>query len=374
MNTYSEAILRLQQAVARRGIHYSLDRLDAPLAELNTPHKALPPTVHVAGTNGKGSTSAFLSAALRHCGLTVGTYTSPHVTSYCERIAIDGTPISESDFCRYLSKIMAIGSAEQSSEFELLTLLSFCYFSDRRPDVVIVETGLGGRLDATNVIMPILSILTPIGLDHQDILGHDIRLIAAEKAGIIKPNIPVISAIQPPRAETVIIAAATANRSPLTVVAPWDSLPPDFQLTASYQRQNAAVADAAARHVLNRLGRADDHVMAGLAQATLWGRFTQYRINNHVVTIDGAHNAHGLSALFATLPAPRAVWMGMLKTKSLSDALAKLPPSVTTLYVYCPDPDRWHAPEDFQALLTSPVSPHSDVTQLPHITDDLLIT
>jgi dihydrofolate synthase / folylpolyglutamate synthase len=374
VRSYSEAIESLHQAVARRGIHYSLDSLSAPLATLGNPHRALPPVIHVAGTNGKGSTTTLIASALQACGLRVGTFTSPHLLSYCERIAINGMPISEDDFCRYLQLAMAASPADISSEFELLTLMAFRYFANTLPDILVIETGLGGRLDSTNVVQPALTVITPIGLDHQDILGADLRRIATEKAGIIKLGIPVISAQQPPAVSDVIDAIAAPLNSPVTYVTPWPSIPQGFRLKADYQRQNAAVAEAAVTTILSQMDQSKSGIAQGLSDAFIWGRFTQYRLGTTTVTIDGAHNPHGLAALFTTLPKPRTLWMGMLRTKALADSLATLPRSIHTLSVYCPDPNRWYTPDEYQELTQIPVTEHSTTASLPEWDGDSLIT
>jgi dihydrofolate synthase/folylpolyglutamate synthase len=374
VSAYSEAIEHLQQAVARRGIHYSLDRLAAPLAALGNPHLTLPPVIHVAGTNGKGSTTTLMASALRACGLKVGTYMSPHLLSYCERMAIDGIPISEDNFCRYLQMAIAASPTDISSEFELLTLMAFRHFADTRPDVLIVETGLGGRLDATNVVHPALSVLTPIGMDHQDILGSDLSSIAAEKSGIIKFGIPVISAQQPDDAKRVIDATATTHQTTVSYISPWAALPPGFRLKADYQKQNAAVAEAAVTTLLSQIGHPNIGISQGLSDAFIWGRFTQYRGDNTTITIDGAHNPHGLTALFETIPCPTTVWMGMLRTKPLAEGLATIPQSVKTLFVYCPDPTRWYTPKDYRELTHIVVTDTSVTDTLPRHDNDILIT
>lgn len=371
---FSNAIATLQQAIYRRGIHYSLDRLYEPLARLNNPHTTLPPVIHVAGTNGKGSTVTFIASALSSVGLTVGTYTSPHILSYRERIAINGIPISEPDFCHYLDLASQASGPDLSSEFELLTLMALRYFSDKAPDIIIIETGLGGRLDATNVITPILTVLTPIGLDHQDILGESIQEIAHEKAGIIKPGIPVISALQSPEVSQVLTNEAHRISSPITFITPWDQIPDHFRLRADYQRQNVAVAEASAKQALAHINRLPKNILAGLAKASIWGRYNQYRHHNAIITVDGAHNSHGFNALFNSHPHPTTLWMGMLCTKSLTDAVRYIPDSVQAIYLYCPDPDRWHSPDTLQPLTSTPIYDGSNTTLFPPHTTDLLIT
>jgi len=341
VSTYLNAIAALQQAVIRRGIHYSLDRMIAPLTSLGSPHLALPPVIHIAGTNGKGSTTTFIAAALQAAGLRVGTYTSPHLLSYCERIAINGTSISELDFSQYLHRVMGVATAEQSSEFEILTMMAFLYFSETPLDVVILETGLGGRLDATNIVTPVISVLTPIGLDHQDILGPDLRSIAIEKAGIIKPGVPAFSARQHPDVAAVLPECIWID--------PWDTLPEGYRLNADYQRQNAALARAVVRHFMP--GAPSSVIDHGLKNAFIWGRFTELKQGSKTIIIDGAHNSHGIAAVMATMaaryPGPFSLWMGMLRTKNRDAALHYLPDTLASVFSYCPDPERWHCPAEW---------------------------
>lgn len=360
MNTaYDRAVLRLNEAVARRGIHYSLDRFRVFLESLGAPHRQLPPCIHIAGTNGKGSTLTYLKAALMKLGLTVGTYTSPHIIDYTERICINGIPIPKDDFVRLLNETTT-PELVVSSEFEILTAMAFRYFSRTRPDVVIVETGMGGRLDATNVIDPILSVITPVGLDHQAILGNTIQEIAGEKAGIIKPNCPVVSAVQVPDAAAVIAKAASENRAQLTIAEPISIIPPNHRMQADYQKSNIAVAQAALTQLRkiappewNTGTWSDDVIQAGLAEAEIWGRFSRYQTaTGQTIVIDGAHNVHGFSALSKAMHTAYpgrsvSLWIGMLAVKSVSESLAAFTVPVTDWRIYCPDPIRWHPPAAF---------------------------
>ena len=190
------------------------------------------------------STTAFISHSLSHLGYQVGTYTSPHLFDYRERLQLNHTPISESDFTDYISQVIEV-SSDRLTEFEILTLASFLYFRDTSPDFVIYETGLGGRLYTTNVITPILTLITRIDYDHQDLLGPTLTDIATEKAGIIKPNCPVITiSTQPTEALTVLEATSKAQAAPLKVAQPL-SLPSSFAMQGAFQEENIAIADEA---------------------------------------------------------------------------------------------------------------------------------
>lgn len=356
-STFESVLARLATFKHRRGIRYDLaDFLDA-CACFDHPESRLPPVIHVAGTNGKGSTVAYLATGFRAMGLRVGTYTSPHMRSYCERIADNDGTISESVFCDLAERVMAGLSpslAERITEFEVLTLMAFLYFAngieggasvrsnvltspfkergiegDLPFDIIIIETGLGGRLDATNVVTPIASVITPIGLDHQDILGDTLLKIAAEKAGIIKPTVPVFTAIQDPVAQDVLSATAAKNNAFLQVIAPWGTLPKSFVMQGDYQRQNAALAYAVVSWLFEG---ADSLVMPQemlerdlLAPAMVWGRFTVLHMAGRRVIIDGAHNVHGLRGLQDSLRAHHVsrptLWMGILKNRPLEGML-----------------------------------------------------
>ncbi len=338
MTRYQDAIATLSTAVARRGIHYSLDRLTAPLEKLGNPQLRLPPCIHVAGTNGKGSTTAMIQSALTQLGYQVGTYTSPHILSYCERISWNSTPIDEAGFSTLFDQVWPVATAHDLSEFETLTIMGLLYFTDRQPDFVVIETGLGGRLDATNVISPAASVITPIGLDHQDILGSTLTDIAKEKAGIIKPGVPAFSAIQDPSIRPIFLNA--------TQVPPWKTLPAGMRLTGDYQRQNAALAEAVVSYLCPN--ESIDAIQKGIKSAQIWGRWTQYQMGAQRIIVDGAHNAHGIRAMRHTIErdwaqTPVTCWMGMLTTKNLSESLVELPKSITQSYTYCPDVTRWHS-------------------------------
>ena len=388
-STFESVLARLATFKHRRGIRYDLADFLAACACLDNPERRLPPVIHVAGTNGKGSTVAYLATGFRAMGLRVGTYTSPHMQSYCERIADNDGPISESVFSELAERVMAglaPDLAEKITEFEVLTLMAFLYFANgiqgdavmgfkgRQPfekikfldevektqgfDIVIIETGLGGRLDATNVVTPIATVITPIGLDHQDILGDTLEKIAAEKAGIIKPNVPVFTAIQDPTAQDVLSATAAKNNAFLHVISPWDTLPKSFVMQGDYQRQNAALAYAVVSWLFEG---ADSLVMPQemlvhelLAPAMVWGRFTVLHSAGRRVIIDGAHNVHGLRGLQDSLRAhgvaSPTVWMGVLKNRPLSDMLTSWEGWASALWYTDFAPGTSHAFADVQAL------------------------
>ncbi|HZJ74689.1 MAG TPA: Mur ligase family protein, partial [Perlabentimonas sp.] len=178
------------------------------------PHKNFK-TVHVAGTNGKGSTSHMLASILQNAGYKVGLYTSPHLVDFRERIKINGIPIDKDTVIDFVEKNKSIFATMKPSFFEMTVALAFKYFAEQEVDIAVVEVGLGGRLDSTNIISPELSVITNIGLDHTDMLGDTLELIAAEKAGIIKPNTPVVICETQPETQNIFIKKAHDNSAPI---------------------------------------------------------------------------------------------------------------------------------------------------------------
>ena len=186
------------------GTRPGLERVQALLALVDHPEASVP-TIHIAGTNGKGSTVNYLMEMIKETGLTVGTYTSPYIESFNERIAIDGRPIADEALVSLVDKYQPLvaqldedEAVKGITEFETLTAMALDYFREQAVDVAIIEVGLGGLLDSTNVVQPLLCGITTIGLDHTDILGDTLEKIAAQKAGIIKPNIPVVTWLSEP--------------------------------------------------------------------------------------------------------------------------------------------------------------------------------
>jgi len=202
------AILRYLYGLQYRGIKVGLKNIRALTASAGHPERQFP-CFHVAGTNGKGSTASFLASILTESGYRTGLYTSPHLVEFVERIRIDGVPISEKLLAEYTQKLRPVIERTGATFFEATTCIAFQYFADQGVDVAVIETGLGGRLDATNVVTPLVSIITNVGLDHQEILGDTIRKIAREKAGIIKPGSPVVTAAE---GEALEVIQRTARR------------------------------------------------------------------------------------------------------------------------------------------------------------------
>ena len=311
MKTYDDALAYLDWLCVF-GIKEGLERIRALTAHLGEPQNFYR-TIHVAGTNGKGSVCAMLAEMLKASGLRVGLFTSPHLESYCERIRINGKNISESDFAEMIFRVKTCGV--ECTHFEALTAAAYLYFKEQAVDVAIIEVGLGGLYDSTNVITPELSIITNVALDHENILG-DLDGIARNKAGIIKPNIPTVTGATGKPLEIIRSVAAEKN-SPLYEVNKPANV--EVNLRGEYQKFNAAIAIKAAEVL-----RLDDSaIKRGLAQVKWPGRFEIFETSAGVVVIDGAHNPDGATALRhsldKTFPHGRRVWLfGVLKDKDFA--------------------------------------------------------
>ncbi len=303
---YFTSINRLLQATSTPRL--GLERMQLLLDKLGNPEKRVR-ALHVAGTNGKGSTCAFLESMLRCGGYKTGTYTSPHFLCARERIKINNELISEEDFARFESLVDAasVEIADQPTFFESMTAMAFVAFDALGVDYAVIEVGLGGRLDATNVCSPIVCGITRIDLDHTDRLGDTIAKIAREKAGIIKPGVPVVTCSQDPQAEIVVLETAAYNNSPHII-----SLSPSGRgqgegdissltlgLYGAHQAQNAAVATG----MLDACGLVTDPKIRayGLAKTQWAGRYEIVQNQEPMVLLDGAHNPAGLNQLLLSI-------------------------------------------------------------------------
>ena len=253
--------------------------------------------IHVAGTNGKGSVCALLAAVCVASKRRTGLYTSPHLVSFRERIRLGPNCIPEEHVAEGLGKIRDIiaGWDHTPTFFEVTTALALAWFQQQNAEIVILETGLGGRLDATNIVTPAVSVLTPIGLDHMQYLGSTLAAIAGEKAGIIKPGVPVVSAPQPPEVEAVIRAAADVAGARLKFIRQPLGLEWPLALAGSHQRWNAALAFAA---LIESGLRPEPRVIREAFEKVEWPARFQ-RADDRIV-IDGAHNPHAAAQLAVT--------------------------------------------------------------------------
>ena len=268
-----------------------LDRMEALLEKLGHPEKRLR-CIHVAGTNGKGSVCAMISSILKEAGYKAGMYTSPHLKRFNERIGINGKLIKDKDIVKYY--LMAKRHVNGQSFFEITTAMAFLYFAEKKADFAVLEVGLGGRLDATNVVMPLVSVITNIGLEHTRFLGSTIEKIAYEKAGIIKKNIPAVTA-----AEGIALATikkVSDERNSKLHIAPKEGLKYRLGLKGEFQKQNASIAIKAIETLQNNysLKISENSIKNGLLNAKWPGRF-QFLEKN--VLVDCAHNPHGFRVL-----------------------------------------------------------------------------
>lgn len=289
-----------------KGVKYGLDSIRSITATLGHPENKFP-CIHVAGTNGKGSTCAMLEAIYRANGYQTGLYTSPHLVHERELIQVGRHPLSELDIILYTRKLKptaaAIGERSPNghpSFFELMTVMAFLHFAESKVDLAILETGVGGRLDATNIVDPELSIITSIGLDHTELLGETIDQIAREKAGITKPGKPVLIGRLSNEAESVIRQVAKEKNCTLYSVrerfSEGEGLP-ETNLTGSFQRWNAAVAIYATEILKNRFP-VDPVKTLPILKAIHWpGRWQKLPLGNKTLILDATHNAEGVQML-----------------------------------------------------------------------------
>jgi len=324
MNSYEEAIEWLYSRQLF-GIKLGLDNMTRLAASLGNPEKSLR-FIHVAGTNGKGSVCAMADAILRAHGVRSGLFTSPHLVDFTERIRIDGREIPRGSVVAGLSRLRNLFADWDPGPtfFELVCALALDWFRSQDVDVVVWETGMGGRLDATNIVLPEVSVITAIGMDHQRWLGNTLETIASEKAGIIKSGVPVFSTPQDPTVTAVLANTAQKLGSPFSEIAePWHG---SLSLAGEHQRWNAAAAVAACRTILHRLNQTA--TATALAHTQWPGRF-QFVQPNFI--LDGAHNAPAALALAQTwqqrFPRQKArMIFGALADKAVDQVLAALTP------------------------------------------------
>lgn len=331
------------ESVQKFGPKYDLVRMENAVKMLKHPETKYP-TIHVAGTNGKGSTVAFMSHILMAAQYKVGMYISPYIIQFNERFMIDHTPISDADLLRLINAVARFNETYQKAHqehlsfFELTTLLAFIYFAEQNVDVAVIEVGIGGRLDATNVIQPDVTIITSIGFDHMDILGATLPEIAGEKLGIVKPGIPLVTAVNDAslvplfKAKTAQMHAALhvikspvfKPRSPQTFT--YRSIVYETTLLGAHQINNAACALEASYQLMAQGYRLDEAAMQAGIRSAFWpGRF---ELRGHFL-LDGAHNTNALDSLIDALHAyyPSAAFtivFGVMADKDSAPMQARL--------------------------------------------------
>jgi dihydrofolate synthase / folylpolyglutamate synthase len=393
--TYPESVRFLYSlGNESRTAKLGLDTVSGLLERLGDPHRVAR-FIHVAGTNGKGSVCAMIESALRAAGVRTGLFISPHLIEPTERVQIGGRSVSPVQFAQAFDRVHAVAEtmlaqgalATHPTYFETVTLMAFLLFRDLGAETVVLEVGLGGRLDATNVVAPQVSVITPIDYDHEAFLGKSIEAIAAEKAGIIKAGVPVVLGPQRPNVEALLEARAAELAAPVFKYSEWQVQ--DLQLEAHGSRFTAAgprrlridcplagehqVANAltaiAALHLLNVSSEA---VEEGI-RATRWpGRLERVSESPEVV-LDGAHNPAGALTLAHHIQhfySGRRVWLvyGAMRDKAVNEVAGILFPSARTVILTAPDHPRAVRPEALAALVD-----HPDLRTAPVLADALSV-
>jgi len=338
--TYREALDYLQ-SLQQFGFKPGLESTRRLAALVGNPHHQLA-FIHVAGTNGKGSVCALLESVYRAAGRRVGLYTSPHLIRFGERIQINREPLPETDLARLTQQLKTALDQENQARpesplgptfFEFTTVLALLWFAEHRVELVIWETGLGGRWDATNIVTPLASVITNIALDHQRVLGSTLAAIAAEKAGIIKPGVPVLTATDAPEARAVIEFRLRELDVPGLFIGPSEvaNFRLKLGLLGAHQRINGALAAATVRLLRAQVPVSDAQLEQGLATVAWPGRLQLIRRGSQTLVLDGAHNPAGIAALKQALADlfpgrhPTLV-LGVLADKDWGEMLAVLVP------------------------------------------------
>ncbi len=345
---YSEAIQFLY-GLQLFGANFGLENTRKLAALTGNPQEKLR-FIHVAGTNGKGSTCALLESIYRAAGLRVGLFTSPHLVSFRERIQVNRQLIPENELVRLVEEIQPLlkqfPADNHLTLFEVVTVMALKFFAEQKCDLVIWETGLGGRLDATNIVTPLASVITNIAFDHQQWLGDTLEKIAAEKAGIIKPGIPVVTTTDEPSSLAVIEKIAREKNAPLTTVAA-DGNPPvtkfaalcrdaaTLPLLGEHQKTNAALALAMVEVLQKQIPVREEKIREGLQNVNWPGRLQLIeKADGQKILLDGAHNVAGVEALRAALPAgvPLTFIVGFLGDKDWRPMCEILAPLASKIF------------------------------------------
>lgn len=382
LSSYTEAVDWINGLIPF-GIRPGLERIKLLLEKLGNPHRKLK-FIHVAGTNGKGSTCAFLTSVLLKSGYSVGTFTSPYITKFTNRFQYNGMDIPEETLAALAGKLRPLVEEIAATElgsptmFEVSTALAILYYAECcYPDVVVWETGLGGRLDVTNIVTPVVSVITNVGHDHMDVLGDTLEKIAEEKAGIIKPGVPVVSCVSQPEVIAVLKAKAAACRSTLYLAGenfsyaltgiedgvqrfnfkgPFRSLEIGIAMKGEHQLSNSAGAMMALEVLRQYMAFVleDGDVLEGFRDTFWAGRLEEVGGSPRIV-LDGAHNPEGAESLAKSLPqfykyGKLNLLMGMLANKHHESYFKHILPIVDTLILTEPDFRKKMDAEDLQAI------------------------
>ena len=389
----AESILKSYQHF---GIHLGLERIKQLLEKLDNPQQKVP-VIHIAGTNGKGSVCAYLSSILTEAGYRVGRYTSPHLIDWTERICINQKPISPTELQQYLERVIAAtqNDTETPTQFEIITAVAWLYFAEQKADIAVIETGLGGRLDATNVCEnPLVSVITSISLEHWQILGPTVADIAGEKAGILKAKCPVVIGELPESAIVVMEERIQELDCPATWVKPARDLGQglaeyqlnqngvkvryELPLLGKIQLMNSAIAIATIEILQHRGWQiSETAIQNGIAKTQWPGRLQQTTWNHQTILIDGAHNPAAAIALreyvdnLNTSQVPINWVIGIIATKDCDDILKALLKKGDRLYLV-PVPDQNSASPTELATLAQTICPELTLCQtFPELTTAL---
>ncbi len=325
----------------RFGIKLGLDVVQELLGRLGNPEKQLK-TVHITGTNGKGSTACYIATILEKAGYKTGLYTSPHLVNFTERIKINGLEISEQELCSLVEEIREKSAGIQPTFFEFTTALAFLYFARKKVDIAVIEVGMGGRLDATNVLVPELSVITHIDLDHQKYLGNTKLEIAKEKAAIIKPEVALVTAEQDPKILNLFQEVCDEQTSKLIHVKNWKLISGDFngqefefgskkcftRMLGQHQLQNAATAITVVHQLQQKWKISEKDIQEGIATAHWAGRLDCIS-KNPLIMVDGAHNLEGmtrLSEFLKTVPNREVLVLGIAEDKEIAKMVKLIAP------------------------------------------------
>ena len=351
-----------------KGVKFGIDRMRLLVAGIGH-HERATPVIHIAGTNGKGSVAAMLESVFAAAGWRTGLYTSPHLVKLGERVQVAREILTEAEIVAYARELQPVAEAvsrgspdDHPSFFEFMTAMAFLQFARKRCDIAIIETGLGGRLDATNVVDPEVAVITSIGLDHCDMLGDTIEKIAAEKAGIIKPGKPVVIGRLPPEAEAVVRRIAGDQGSPVhSVRAVFGDNVADYPTTAfegDYQRWNAATAVLVARCLGTRWKLDADTVTRGLKSARWPGRWQRASIGGRPLILDASHNPEGagvldglLSKLVVETGRKPVVVTGVLGAARARPLLETISRYAAEIHLVMPQQSRASGFEELEALI-----------------------
>ncbi|MFT4849704.1 MAG: dihydrofolate synthase/folylpolyglutamate synthase [Sediminicola sp.] len=336
----------MYQRVGKAAYKADLSNTITLLDHLDNPHHSFK-TIHVAGTNGKGSTSHMLASVLQEAGFKVGLYTSPHLKDFRERIKVNGRMIAKSTVAAFINKNKVFFEENELSFFEMTVGLAFNFFKKEAVDIAIIEVGLGGRLDSTNVITPEVSVITNIGMDHMQFLGDTIFKIATEKAGVIKPNIPVVIGETVPDSKLVFVKMAEKNKAPISFAEAYDASNYETDLLGDYQKFNKKTV-LMTLNVLKKLGWnvTEKAIVEGLKNTVrntgLLGRWQVLRDSPKVIC-DTAHNPDGLKLALNQLRNEEYlqlhIVLGTVDDKDLSKVLSLFP--ANAIYYFCkPDVPR----------------------------------